>query len=104
MCHHALVEFFYDANEVFWATKLVHNLPKTVPVHSVKGLSDVNKGHQKGNIVFLSFLLDLPGSEDHVCGATSFAKTTLGFWKEVVLKMSDEAIEQESCQDFSSDA
>mgnify|MGYP006921657369 CR=1 FL=1 len=78
MCHHAVVEFSCNADEAFRATKLLHYLPEAISAHSIKGLREVNKCHHQGHIVFLSFLLYLSGSKDHVGSTAIFAEATLG--------------------------
>jgi len=52
-------------------------------------------------ILLSTFLLDLPSSKDHVCGASCCSKSTLTFWDYVVLAhVFTETIEQHTLQYF----
>ena len=91
--HHAVVKLSHNADEFCWASKFEHDLPKSVSANCVECFCEIDISGIKVHVLFLTFFLQLPCGEDHVCGPSVFPEATLALWEETVFKVKVEAIE-----------
>ena len=61
-----------DGGEFVRASVLSHDSPKAISTDGVKGRGQIDKGGLQVSILFLTFLLELSGSEHHVDSPTIF--------------------------------
>ena len=66
-----------NINEFLWAADLPQNLPKSLPVHRVEGLSTVYKNYVKILMLLATLFLNLSRREGHVSNSTTSPKTAL---------------------------
>ena len=97
------MELLNQDDEFPWATVLGHDLAKTLSANGVKSLGQVDIGGEQVEVLLLTFLLQLPGSEHHVDGPSLFSEATLTFRQESLVKVDREAIQQDSGKDLSCD-
>ena len=69
-----------DSDEFVKASVLSHDSPKAISADGVKGLGQNDKGGVQVSVLFMTFLLELSGSEHHVDSPTIFPETKLTFW------------------------
>ena len=94
------MELSDECDELAGATKLLHYLPQAISADCVKGLCQIDKGHEEVAVLLLTFLLELSRSKNHVCCPSPSTKATLAFWEETLLKVLEKAVEQDAGQDL----
>ena len=75
-----MMKLIYDGHELSWAAVLHHGSPQTLSTNSVKGLGQIDIGGVQVSVLFLTLLLQLPGSKHHVDNPMIFAEATLALW------------------------
>ena len=74
------MELTYDGDEPCWAAVLRHYSPQTLSTNSVEGLGQIDKGGVQVIVLFLTLLLQLPGSKHHVDSPAILPEATLALW------------------------
>ena len=80
-CLHAVMKLLHHGDKLPWAAVIWHDLPQTFSTDSVEGLAQVDV--DRVNVLFLAFLLQLPGRKHHVDCPALFPESTLAFWSLV---------------------
>ena len=63
------MELLHHGEKHSWASILGYNFPQTFSTNSVESLDQVDIGEEQVDILFLTFLLQLPRSKHHVDGS-----------------------------------
>ena len=74
-----------------WYSHLLKNFPQFVVIHSVKGISVVNKAEIDVFLEFSSFYYDATDVGNLISGSSAFSNSSLNIWKfsvHVLLKPS----------------
>ena len=82
-CFLTCIQVFQEAGQVVWYSHLFQNFPQFVMIHTVKGLSVVNKAEVD---VFLGFSCFFYGTTDGhlISGSSAFSKSSMNIWKFTV--------------------
>lgn len=67
-----------------WATKLMQDLPKQLPVYRIKCFCQIYKNLEATLLLFIQLFLKLVGSGHHIHCPSFKSEFTLGFWKNSV--------------------
>ena len=90
------MELTDNRDELAWTAKLLHYLPQAISADSVEGLCEIDKSHEQVIVLLLAFFLELACSKYYVDSSTSSTETALAFWKETLLKVLIETVEQDA--------
>ena len=92
-----------DGGELSGAAIFRHDFPESFSADRIKRFGQINVGGVQVGVLFLTFLLELPGSKHHVDRPTFFPEAALTFRQKAFLQMFDETVEENSCQCFACD-
>ena len=68
------------AEELWWATKALHDHPQSSSAYCVKRFGLVHKRYIQSFVLLPAFLLEQCEDKHHDCGTPVASELTLGFW------------------------
>lgn len=94
-----LADYF---DECAWTSELFHDSPQSIPADSVESLGKVDEGRVEVAVLLYALFLELAGGKYHICGASTCTETALALWEVTLFQVSQQAIEEDTCQDLAS--
>ena len=73
-----------EAGQVVWYSHLFQNFPQFIVIHTIKGFGIVNKSEIDVFLELSCFFNDPVDVDNLISGSSSFAKSSLNFWKFTV--------------------
>ena len=83
-CFLTCIQISQEAVQVVWYSHLFQNFPQFVVIHTVKGISVVNKAEVDVFLDLSCFFHDPVDVGNLISGSSAFSKTNLNIWKLVV--------------------
>ena len=95
-CFLTCIQISQEANQVVWYSHLLKNFPQFMVIHTVKGVSIVNKAKVDIFLELSCFFDDPANVGNLISGCSAFSKSSLNIWKftvHVLLKTGLENVE-----------
>ena len=83
-CFLACIQVSQEAGKVVWYSHLFKNFPQFVVIHTVKGMSLVNKAEVDVFQEFFCIFCDQMDVGNLISGSSAFSKSSLCIWKFLV--------------------
>ena len=83
-CFLTCIQVSQEAGQVVWCSHLFKNFPQFVVIHTVKGISVVNKAEVDVFLELSCFFDDLADVGNLLSGSSAFSKSSLDIWKFIV--------------------
>ena len=80
-CFLTCIQISQEAGKVVWYSHLFKNFPQFVEIHTVKGLSIVNKAKVDVFLELSCFFYDPTDAGNLISGSSAFSKSNLNIWK-----------------------
>jgi hypothetical protein len=88
------MELSNDGDELYWASVLRHNSPKTLSAYSVKSLGQIDVSGIQVGVLFLKLHLQLTCCEHHVDCTAILPEAALTLRREAILKVFNETVKE----------